>query len=162
LEDGRHSVVLSTGPNNYEHWSLERTADLAGDGGNDAIVEHFTGGAHCCFEYLIASSKSDGIVILDTFSLGDAEIQDVVDLDGDNIPEITSIDNRFAYFPGLSFAASPFLPLILCRSVSGLYYDCTSRFPSYLQASADQFEQTLREYVKVVPIVKTAGSPELS
>jgi hypothetical protein len=147
LEDGRHSRVLASTTDRYEDWRLAEIADLDGNGIPDALVLHFTGGALCCFEYLIASNSLNGITISDWFSLGDAMITDIVDLNSDGIPELITSDNRFAYFPDLSFAGSPFLPLILCRSVTGLYYDCTAQYPSYFRDSADQYESLLRSYL---------------
>ena len=46
-----------------------------------------------------------------------ASVEDVQDLDGDGIPELLTVDNRFAYFPDLSFASSPFLPLGVCPTI---------------------------------------------
>jgi hypothetical protein len=163
LEDGRHSRLLASRtapslPYDFERWQLERAEDLDGDGVHDALVMHFTGGAHCCFEYLIASSRADGIEITDWFSLGSADIENVLDLNGDRVPELVSSDNRFAYFPDLSFADSPFLPLVLCRSVTMLYYDCTARFPSYLQESADHYENSLRAYTARNAVTQPPGS----
>jgi hypothetical protein len=70
LEDGRHSHILGSINENYERWELERVIDLDRDRVQDAIVMHFTGGAHCCFEYLIASRRSGKIAVSDWFSLG--------------------------------------------------------------------------------------------
>src|SRR5262249_25183321 len=100
-----------------------------------------------CLEVVVPSRRAIGIVGAEGFAVGNATIGDVIDLDGDKIPEVISRDDRFAYFTGLSFADSPFLPLVLCRSVTGLYHDCTPRFPSYLRHSAERYETILRSYL---------------
>ncbi|MBX5493297.1 MAG: hypothetical protein IRZ14_19270 [Chloroflexi bacterium] len=150
LEYGRHSRPLpfpvpdSLYPSSYERWELAHETDLDGDAVPEAIVLYFTGGAHCCFEYLIAASTPNGIVVQDWFSLGNSQLHDVRDLDGDGIPELLANDDRFAYFPDLSYADTPALPLVLCRSATGQYYDCTARrFPEMLRNSAREYAQAL-------------------
>jgi len=146
------TVVLSDGVNQYTvasdsaesaqmfPWSVAYDQDLDGDGVNEAIVSHYTGGAHCCSEYLIFDAGPAGIASLDSFSFGNAGIDSLKDLDGDGIPEMRSYDDRFAYFDDISYAASPFLPLILCRSADGTYTDCTPDFPDMLEESAQEYE----------------------
>ena len=157
---GQRQVILEDGVNKYtvaspepgiaafEKWEMAYVTDLAADGVDDAVVRHFTGGAHCCFEYLIFSQTPTGIHLDDWFSLGDATIETVRDLDGDSILEIETWDNRLAYFPDLSFAGSPFLPLVLCRSAQATYSDCTPHFPEKLQKSADDYERQLSDAVQ--------------
>lgn len=151
LEDGLNAyTVASVDPETvrFEKWDIAFVADVNADGLDDAIVNHFTGGAHCCFEYLIFSEAPEGIHLDDWFSLGNAIITDVVDLDGDGVPELQTRDDRLAYFPDLCYACSPFLPLVLCRSVQDVYYDCTPQFPELLEAAAEEFEGRLRDAVQ--------------
>jgi hypothetical protein len=151
LEDGVNAyTVASVDPETaqYEKWDIAFVADVNADGVDDAIVTHFTGGAHCCFEYLIFSEAPEGIRLDDWFSIGNANITEVVDLDGDGIPELQTYDDRLAYFPDLCYACSPFLPLVLCRSVQDVYYDCTPQFPELLEAAAEEFEGRLRDAVQ--------------
>ena len=72
---------------------------------------------------------------------------DVSDLDGDGTPELQGSDDRLAYFDGLPYVVSQFLPLVLCRSDRGVYVDCTPEFPEFLLAGADGFEQGLGDAV---------------
>jgi hypothetical protein len=151
LEDGLNAyTVASVDPETakFEKWEIAFVADVNADGVDDAIVTHFTGGAHCCFEYLIFSEAPEGIRLDDWFSIGNANITDVVDLDGDGVPELQTYDDRLAYFPDLCYACSPFLPLVLCRSVQDVYYDCTPQFPGLLEAAAEEFEARLRDAVQ--------------
>jgi hypothetical protein len=153
-------VVLEAGVNAYtiasldpgiaesERWEISFVADVNADGLDDAIVNEYTGGAHCCFVYLIFSEGPSGIQLIDSFSLDNATIKAVEDLDGDGMPELETADDRLAYFPDLSFAVSPFLPLILCRSSQHIYYDCTPQFPEVLEGSAEEFEGDLTDAIQ--------------
>ena len=152
LEDGlgnTHTIV-SVDPQwtQLESWDVEFVEDLDADGVQDVIVIHFTGGAHCCFEYLVFSEGPDGIQLDDWFSLGNDAIGTVEDLDGDGVPELDAWDDRLAYFPDLSYAASPSLPLVLCRTGEGTYADCTILFPDKMQKAADAFEAALSDAVQ--------------
>ena len=152
LEDGlgnTHTIV-SVDPQwtQFESWDVEFVEDLDADGVQDVIVIHFTGGAHCCFEYLVFSEGPGGIQLDDWFSLGNDAIGTVEDLDGDGVPELDASDDRLAYFPDLSYAASPSLPLVLCRTGEGTYAECTILFPDRMQAAADAFEAALSDAVQ--------------
>jgi hypothetical protein len=152
LEDGLGSTstiaTVDTDVAQWENWGVQSTADLDGDGVQDVIVFHFTGGAHCCSEYMVFRDTYTGILLDDYFSLGNAGIGAVEDLDGDGIPELDAYDDRLAYFPDLSYADSPFLPLVLCRTGDGTYTDCTAQFPDRMQAAADEFEAALSDAVQ--------------
>ena len=152
LEDGLGNTytIVSVDPQwtQLERWGVDSVADLDADGVQDVIVFHFTGGAHCCSEYLVFSERPGGIQQDDYFSLGNGGIVGVEDLDGDGIPELDAWDDRLAYFPDLSYAASPSLPLVLCRTGEGTYTDCTILFPDRMQAAADAFEAQLSDAVQ--------------
>jgi len=152
LEDGlgnTHTIV-SVDPQwtQLERWDVNSVADLDADGVEDVIVFHFTGGAHCCSEYLVFSEGPSGIQLDDWFSLGNGGVVGVEDLDGDGVPELDAWDDRLAYFTDLSYAASPSLPLVLCRTGEGTYTDCTILFPDRMQAAADAFEAALSDAVQ--------------
>jgi hypothetical protein len=152
LEDGLgHTyAVASVDPEvvQWENWGVQFAADLNADGVQDVIVFHFTGGAHCCFEYLAFSETPAGIQLDHHFSLGNGGIGAVEDLDGDGVPELEGSDDRLAYFTDLSYAVSPSLPLVLCRTGGGTYTDCTILFPDRMQAAADAFEAALSDAVQ--------------
>jgi hypothetical protein len=151
LEDGLNAyTIASLDPEIAQsvRWEIAFVADVNADGLDDAIVNYYTGGAHCCFVYLIFSEGPSGIQLIDSFSLDNAVIKAVKDLDGDGVPELETWDDRLAYFPDLSFAVSPVLPLILCRSTQHIYYDCTPHFPEVLENSAEEVEGRLRDAVQ--------------
>jgi hypothetical protein len=158
LEDGLgDAYVVYAGPESWgaEVWTIDLVMDLNGfiadlnaDGLDDAIVLHFTGGAHCCFEYLVFSETPAGIQLDDLISRGNGSIKTVEDLDGDGVPELEGSDDRLAYFGGLSFGDCPGLPLVLCRTGEGTYADCTPHFPEKLERNADYYERGLSALVQ--------------
>jgi hypothetical protein len=131
----------------FEPWEVAFEADLDGDGIDEAVVSHYTGGAHCCLEYYVFGSLRQGVGRIDWFALGNSAIEDVIDLDGDGIAEITAYDDRLAYFADVPYAGSPSLPLVLCRTGDGTYADCTPDFPARLEDAARQFETSLGDAV---------------
>jgi hypothetical protein len=152
LEDGLGNTltIVSVDPQwtQLERWDVNSVADLDADGVQDVLVFHFTGGAHCCSEYLVFSEGAGGIQLDDWFSLGNGGIGEVEDLDGDGVPELEGWDDRLAYFADQPYAASPSLPLVLCRTGEGTYTDCTILFPDRMQAVADEFEAQLSDAVQ--------------
>jgi hypothetical protein len=154
LEDGLGNAytVASLDPElaRSQRWEIAFVADVNGDGVVEVIVNHYTGGAHCCFEYLIFSEAPNAMQLDDAFLLGqgNARITAIKDLDGDGVPELEAYDDRLAYFPDLSFAESPVLPLVLCRSADGTYHDCTPQFPEQLESSASESEGRLSDAVQ--------------
>lgn len=152
LEDGTSSFTVATvdAADSFERWGLAFAADLTGDGVLEAVVFHYTGGAHCCSEYLIFGSDPNGIRRYDAFGLGNDGLapQGVKDLDGDGIPELQTGDDRFAYFADVPYAVSPRLPMVLCRTAQGTYQDCTPKFPQIMVDYAKQEERHLGDAVK--------------
>jgi hypothetical protein len=152
LQDGTNLLLLGTTkarlPHSPEGWSLQFVADTNGDGRQDAVIAYYSGGAHCCFDYYVFGSEAAGIQLYDTFNLGNGSLLGVEDLDSDTIPEMVGLDDRLAYLSlDVSYAASPFLPLVLCRSAEGKYRECTPRFPEVLMQSAEDFEGRLRDAI---------------
>lgn len=150
VTDGRNRLplpVIRTAPPDVASWRLAHVADTDGDGRPEAIIQGYTGGAHCCFVYLVFESRPDGIRQVDGFDLGNAGISQAADLDGDGRAELVAGDDRLAYFDDLPFAASPILPLILCRQDSGRFKDCTPNFPDRLEAEMGRAESALKDAV---------------
>ncbi|MBI2472075.1 MAG: hypothetical protein HYV59_12675 [Planctomycetes bacterium] len=84
--------------------------DITGDGIPDHVVEGYSGGAHCCYSYLIFSLGKQFKKI--THLQADDSPFTFKDIDGDGIYEITGRDCTFAYWE-TCFAASPAPEIIL-------------------------------------------------
>jgi len=79
--------------------------------GRHVIVQDWSGGAHCCFDYHVlyvhgVEVRREGLI-----RAGDCSLR-VADLDHDGALELIGCDARFAYAFDLPFADSPLLPLV--------------------------------------------------
>ncbi len=79
--------------------------------GRHVIVQDWSGGAHCCFDYYVlhvhgVTVRREGVI-----RGGDCELR-VADLDHDGALELIGCDARFAYAFDLPFAESPLLPVV--------------------------------------------------
>jgi hypothetical protein len=112
-----------------------RVRDLDGDGEPEVVVDLFTGGAHCCLHSLIYryDAAAGGSYIVLRHFWGNAGYR-VRELDGDDVPELRSADDRFAYeFTAYAFSG---LPLQIWRLVDGALVDVTASFPALLRTDA--------------------------
>lgn len=110
--------------------SLKLT-DLDADGEPEAIVELYTGGAHCCYFSVIYGyrSASDSYGHL-THDWRDPSYQ-LVDIDHDGRPELRSSDALFAYeFTAYLFSA---LPVQIWHYSAGKLVDVTREFPAQVR-----------------------------
>jgi len=121
--------------------SLYNCLDIDNDGQKEAVVEYFTLGIHCCFEYHFYRKTKTGLKLFESIDLGSASWPVFNDINKDGKPEILTFDDSFSYFGGLCFACSPELPLILCYR-NQKFSDCTNQFPAILDRS---IEETLKE-----------------
>ena len=84
--------------------------DVDGDGREELILESYSGGAHCCFSYLIFS-LGEAPALMARFEALDSGAM-LKDDDGDGIIEFHSQDMAFAYF-GAPFATSVRVPIVV-------------------------------------------------
>ncbi len=84
--------------------------DINGDGIPDIIVEYYSGGAHCCFQYSVFS-LGDRMKLVAVLN-GEHSVLEFKDLDGDGKHEVIGRDWTFAYWYA-SFAGSPAPEIIL-------------------------------------------------
>lgn len=107
--------------------------DINQDGWPDFIAWGWSGGAHCCFQTVAYSIGPDveRILMVDGGHCGPGEL---VDLDGDGIPEFVTCDDQWAY-AYCSFASSPLPQVILAYDRSrGEYVPATPRFEPHLRS----------------------------
>jgi hypothetical protein len=119
--------------------------DLLGDGSEVLGVEQFSGGAHCCFSATLVNLDPSGRHLLDA-DLGNGGLQMPQQLDEGGPLELPASSDVFAYFDDLSFAASPFLPMVFAYDGTS-YVEATRQFADLLNADRDQAEADLAEAV---------------
>jgi hypothetical protein len=123
--------------------------DLLGDGTQVLAFEIFSGGAHCCFTATIVALQPGGRELLHV-ALGNGGLGQPQQL-GDSGPlEVITSSDVFAYFDDLSFAASPFMPLIFAYNGSQ-YVEATRQFPDELSADIDGADAALDQALQRRP-----------
>jgi hypothetical protein len=105
--------------------------DLERDGEPEAIVDLFTGGAHCC-SFSVIYGYHPGT---DSYSHRTQDWRDpsynLVDIDHDGRPELRSADARFAYeFTAYVFSA---FPVQIWHYSGGAMVDVTRQFPNQIR-----------------------------
>jgi hypothetical protein len=97
--------------------------------GHHVIVQDWSGGAHCCFDYYVVHVQGDEIRREAMIRAGDCSLR-VADLDGDGVVELIACDGRFAYAFELPFAESPLLPVVYAfREPERVYRADNRAFP---------------------------------
>ena len=79
--------------------------------GRHVIVQDWSGGAHCCFDYHVFLVEGVHVRREGLIRAGDCSLR-AADLDHDGALELIACDSRFAYAFDLPFAESPLVPVI--------------------------------------------------
>jgi hypothetical protein len=79
--------------------------------GRHVIVQDWSGGAHCCFDYHVLYVHGTEVRREGLIRAGDCSLR-VADIDQDGTLELVACDARFAYAFDLPFVDSPLLPLV--------------------------------------------------
>lgn len=79
--------------------------------GRHVIVQDWSGGAHCCFDYHVVHVHGTEVRREGLIRAGDCNLR-VADIDHDGALELVACDARFAYAFDLPFADSPLIPLV--------------------------------------------------
>ena len=79
--------------------------------GRHVIVQDWSGGAHCCFDYHVLHVHGTEVRREGMIRAGDCSLR-VADIDHDGALELVACDARFAYAFDLPFADSPLIPLV--------------------------------------------------
>ncbi|HSE94644.1 MAG TPA: hypothetical protein VLD61_02055 [Methylomirabilota bacterium] len=113
-------ALVAREPSGWEHvildgWQLTfyspGRAPLRPVAGRHLIVQDWSGGAHCCFDYHVLHVQGAHIRREGLIRAGDCSLR-VADLDGDGALELIACDARFAYAFDLSFVEAPLVPLV--------------------------------------------------
>src|SRR5262245_38418928 len=139
-ESGWEHVVL-------EGWRLtfynQAKQALRPGPGRHVIVQEWSGGAHCCFDYHVLHVQSTLVRREGTIRAGDCSLR-VADLDQDGTLELIACDSRFAYAFDLPFADSPLVPVVYTFRDRGYAAD-NRRFPQVYQFRITQERRRLAE-----------------
>jgi hypothetical protein len=115
--------------------------DLLGDGSQVLGFESFSGGAHCCFSVSVVQLAKGAPHLLDA-DLGNGGLAAPQQLDGTGPLELVGGSDVFAYFDDLSFAASPFMPLVYAYD-GAAYVEATSSFPGLIESRISEADAAL-------------------
>ena len=126
---GRTLVDRKLGPS--VPWAI-KVRDLDGNGEAEVIADFYTGGAHCCLFSQIYRYTGSRYVPL-RHMWGDPSYA-LRDLNADGLPELVSMDDRFAY-AFTSYAGSA-LPVQAWRYRAGHMTDVTRSFPALVRKNA--------------------------
>ncbi len=122
--------------------------DLLGDGSQVFGYETFSCGAHCCFSVSVVALQPGAPHLLDV-ELGNDGLTQPRQLDGDGPLQLVGSSDVLAYFDDLSYAASPFLPLVFAYDpATEQYLEATRQFPERLRAEVAQANADLDEAVR--------------
>jgi hypothetical protein len=136
-KNGKTVERVETGATMSKDWAKMGLFNFLGGRRKQLIVEGYSGGAHCCWEYRIIDLSPTYRVIYDSNDWDVGYSLMPVDLDKDGVFEFTQSVMTFDYFYVLSHARSPFPNAIF-------KYDKKSR--KYLPANrlfADEVAQNL-------------------
>ena len=139
-ESGWEHVVL-------EGWRLtfynQAKQPLRRGPGHHVVVQEWSGGAHCCFDYHVLQVLGTQIRREGTIRAGDCSLR-VADLDQDGALELIGCDARFAYAFDLPFAESPLVPVVYAFH-DRAYVPDNRRFPQVYQFRITQERRRLAE-----------------
>ncbi len=125
-----------------EYYSVHDTIDVTGDGIKEIIIEYYSGGAHCCYDYIFIDIR-DGIKEIWRLEAGNGSIAGIEDIDGDGINEIITLCDCLAYFDELPYYVYRPLPRIF-KYKGGSFKECTLEYPWIF----DDFEEEYCEGIK--------------
>jgi hypothetical protein len=111
--------------------------------GRAVVVQEWSGGAHCCFDYHVLHVQGGRVRREGTIRAGDCDLR-VADVDQDGSFELIACDSRFAYGFDLPFAESPLVPLVYAYR-QGRYAADSLGYPQVYRFRIAEERRRLRE-----------------
>ena len=125
-----------------DNWIDYGFFNFLGDDDKQLIIHTYSGGAHCCYDYVIYDLKPTFRVIYDStkFDSGNDVGNDLIpaDIDGDGIFEFQQDVMAFGYFHA-SYAGSVFPPVIFAYDKKKGHYDfANKKFPDFVMNELEE------------------------
>lgn len=137
VRSGRKRLRTFSIDHTRRYWLQYGFTDLLGKGSKQLIIHTYSGGAHCCYDYVIFDLFPTVRVIYDSTTtsaanaIGDELIP--IDIDGDGILEFYRDVMAFDYMGEGGHATASFPPAIFAyNKVAGKYVLATKRFPAFV------------------------------
>jgi hypothetical protein len=111
--------------------------------GRHVIVQDWSGGAHCCFDYHVLHIHGTEVRREGTIRSGDCSLH-VADIDHDGTLELIACDARFAYAFDLPFVDSPLIPVVYTFREKAYVAD-NRRFPQVFRFRISRERRRLAE-----------------
>ena len=127
-----------------EYYSFYDTVDITGNGIAEIIIEHYSGGTHCCTDYIILDISNKKLKEIWNFYASNGSILKIEDIEGDGIKEIITACDCLAYFADLPYYVSRFLPRIF-KYNDGNFYECTMEYPGIFDPYVEKFCKGIKE-----------------
>ncbi len=116
--------------------------DLKGNGEKSALIQQYTGGAHCCFIMYVGDFSNDRFTIVDSIFWGDSYYY-AEDLNSDGKTELVGGYVGFAY-EFTSFAGSVF-PMLIYGYKDGRVQMVNADFKKEVYAEIEEFKKEMMQ-----------------
>ncbi len=127
-----------------QDWSVDVVPvtgkDINGEGHPDAVLESFSGGAHCCWTYFVVSLTDKGGLIRKFENRTPASFED---LSHNGTVDLVTQDGAFDEFEGLPHPFSPF-PTIVLRLNRDKFEDVSKEFWPVYEKKIEQVRRDIK------------------